>query len=255
MKLQMLGTGSAFAKVFNNNNALLKVDGRTLLVDCGITAPKALYELGYNFNDLDAILITHIHADHVGGLEEMAFQMKYIFGHKPTLYIAESLVNTLWENTLKGGLQQEETETLDDFFEVRPLVAGIPYEVLPGLRVELFSTLHIPNKANYSLLFNDFFYYSGDSIFNADLLQSLVNDRGVQIIFHDCQLHPPGIVHACLPQLLTLPQSLQERIYLMHYGDDQPSFIGRTGPMRFIEQHRIYEMNAVTFADQFISLE
>jgi ribonuclease BN (tRNA processing enzyme) len=255
LKLQMLGTGSAFAKVFNNNNALLKVDGRTLLVDCGITAPKALYELGYTFNDLDAILITHIHADHVGGLEELAFQMKFIFGRKPILYIADKLVKILWENTLKGGLQQEETKTLEDFFEVRPIVEGIPHEVLPGLRVELISTRHIPNKANYSLLINDFFYYSGDSTFNSSLLQSLINDRGVRIIFHDCQLHPPGIVHACLPQLLTLPPSLQERIYLMHYGDDQPNFIGRTGHMRFIEQHRIYEMNAVIFSEQFVSLE
>jgi ribonuclease BN (tRNA processing enzyme) len=253
LKLQMLGTGSAFAKVFDNNNALLMIDGRTLMVDCGITAPKALYELGYNFNDLDAILLTHIHADHVGGLEELAFQMKFIFDRKPILYIADTLVETLWENTLKGGLQQDETETLQSFFDVRPIVEGTAHEVLPGLRVELISTRHIPNKANYSLLINDFFFYSGDSIFNADLLQSLVYDRGVQIIFHDCQLHPPGIVHACLPQLLTLPQAIQERVYLMHYGDDQPSFIGRTGPMKFIEQHRIYEMNAITFADQFLA--
>jgi hypothetical protein len=46
VKVQMIGTGSAFAKVFNNNNALLTVEGLSLLVDCGITAPKALHELG-----------------------------------------------------------------------------------------------------------------------------------------------------------------------------------------------------------------
>jgi ribonuclease BN (tRNA processing enzyme) len=251
LKLQMIGTGSAFAKAFNNNNALLKVDGQTLLIDCGITAPKALYELGYQFDQIDAVLLTHIHADHVGGLEEMAFQMKYIYGRKPVLYIADKLIHPLWEHTLKGGLAQFETETLSDFFEVRPLTEGITHEVLPGLRVELIATRHIPGKANYSLLFNDYFYYSGDSVFDADHLQAMVDDRGVQIIFHDCQLHPPGVVHACLSQLLTLPHSLQEKIYLMHYGDDQPEFIGRTGLMRFIEQHRVYEMEALTFAEQF----
>lgn len=246
MKLQMLGTGSAFAKVFNNNNAMLMVDGRKLLVDCGITAPKALHELGYNFNDLDAVLITHIHADHVGGLEELAFQMKFIYGRKPILYLADTLVEPLWENTLKGGLQQYETETLNDFFEVRPLREGVKTELLPGLNVELLSTIHIPNKMNYSLLFNDFFFYSGDTTFNSDLLCSLVNDRGVKVIFHDCQLHPPGVVHACLSQLLTLPAIVQERLYLMHYADNQAEYIGRTGLMRFVEQHRVYDLNDLT---------
>ncbi len=251
MKIQMLGTGSAFAKAFNNNNALLTIDGLNLLVDCGITAPKALYEQGYSFNDLDAVLLTHIHADHIGGLEELAFQMKFIFGRKPILYLAEALVETLWENSLKGGLQQEPTDTLEDFFNVRPLTEGVSHELLPGLSVELIPTKHIPNKPSYSLLFNDFFFYSGDMVFDADLLADLVDNRGVQVIFHDCQLHPPGIVHACLSQLLTLPMSTQERVYLMHYGDEQPEFIGRTGQMRFIEQQKAYELNPQTFAGQF----
>ncbi|MCD9024282.1 MBL fold metallo-hydrolase [Cohnella silvisoli] len=255
LKIQMLGTGSAFAKVFNNNNALLTVDGLTLLVDCGITAPKALYELGYSFNDLDAILLTHIHADHIGGLEELAFQMKYIFGRKPILFLADTLVETLWEHSLKGGLQQDETETLHDFFDVRPLSVGQPHDLLPGLHVELIATRHIPNKANYSLLFNDFFFYSGDTVFDSDLLNSLVNDRDVRVIFHDCQLHPPGVVHACLSQLLTLPKAIQERVFLMHYGDDQPDFVGRTGPMKFVEQHRIYDVDQLTFAGQFGMIE
>lgn len=106
MKVQMLGTGSAFAKAFNNNNALFTVDGLNLLVDCGITGPKALHELGYSFNDLHAVLLTHIHADHIGGIEEYAFQMKFVYGRKPILYIADTLVETLWENSLKGGLNK-----------------------------------------------------------------------------------------------------------------------------------------------------
>jgi ribonuclease BN (tRNA processing enzyme) len=255
LKIQMIGTGSAFAKVFDNNNALITVDGQTLMVDCGITAPKALYELGYSFNDIDAVLLTHIHGDHVGGLEEFAFQMKYIFKRKPILYIADKLVEPLWEHTLKGGLQQEEAETLDHFFEVRPLAENVAHELFPGLRVQLLPTRHIPNKPNYSLLFNDFFFYSGDIVFDEVLLYTLVKYRGVKVIFHDCQLHSPGIVHACLSQLLTLPEIVQERVYLMHYGDEQPNFVGRTGLMKFVEQHRIYEMNQLTFAEQFGMME
>lgn len=246
MKITMLGTGSAFAKAFNNNNAIIETEGRLLLVDCGITAPKALHELGYGFNDLHAVLITHIHADHIGGLEEFAFQMKFVYGRKPILYIADTLVQPIWEHSLRGGLQQDEAETLHDFFDVRPLSIGARHELMPGLDVELVPTRHIPNKPNFSMLFNGFFFYSGDTVFDPDLLAGLVRDRNVKVIFHDCQLHPPGVVHACLPQLLTLPAELQERIYLMHYGDDQPNFIGRTGAMTFIEQQIAYEVEQLT---------
>jgi len=246
MKIQMLGTGSAFAKSFYNNNALITVDDRNLLLDCGITAPGALHRLGYDFNDLHAVLITHIHADHIGGLEELAFQMKFIYNRKPILYIAEALVEPLWEHSLRGGLWQQEFQTLGDYFDVRPLTPGVSRELMPGLSVEPIPTRHIPNKPSYSMLFNGFFFYSGDTVFDADLLASLVRSRGVKVIFHDCQLHEPGIVHACLPELLTLPDDLQERIYLMHYGDDQPDFVGCTGRMEFIEQQVVYELDRLT---------
>lgn len=242
MKLQMIGTGSAFAKKFYNNNAWLETEGGVLLVDCGITAPKALHDMGKNFGAIDAVLISHIHADHIGGLEELAFQMKFFFKRKPKLYIASSLVKPLWENSLRGGLEQDGYNSLDDYFDVRPLQPGVPTELLPGIKAELIQTRHIPNKISYSFVFNDEFFYSADMVFSPELLEHLVKDRGVKIIFHDCQLQSPGEVHADLASLLTLPPEIQQITYLMHYGDDQPNYIGRTGYMRFVEQWKVYEI-------------
>jgi glyoxylase-like metal-dependent hydrolase (beta-lactamase superfamily II) len=239
----MLGTGSAFAKAFYNNNALLDFQGAKLLVDCGHTAPRALKELGIGFNEIDAVLITHIHADHIGGLEELAFQSKFFFNRKPVLYISEDLIEPLWQHSLRGGLEQDDCSKIDDYFEIRPLQANVPREVFPGLRVELLLTPHIPGKNSYSILFNDYFFYTSDMVFNRELLERLVRERGVAVIFHDCQLHPPGTVHADLNSLLTLPEELQQRIYLMHYGDDQPQFVGKTGRMKFVEQHKVYKID------------
>lgn len=243
MKLQMLGTGSAFAKAFFNNNALLHADHKKLMIDCGITAPLALHQLGYTFNDIDALLITHIHGDHVGGVEEFAFQMKFVYKRKPLLYIADALIEPLWEHTLKGGLYQEDTPSLSDYFEVRLLAEGIKTELLPGLHVELLRTKHMPNKISYSMLINEHIFYSSDMIFDAQLLQHLACDRQVQLILHDCQLQAPGVVHASLPELLTLPEHIQRLIYLMHYGDNQPDYIGLTGPMEFLQQQKIYQLD------------
>jgi len=240
MNIRMIGTGSAFAKTFYQNNALIESGGRTLLLDCGSTAPLALHRLGVDIGDIAAILISHIHADHVGGLEEIGFRMKFIYGRKPVLYAVDTLFEPLWEHTLKGGMQQEGLESIDAFFDCRPLRAGQPAELIPGLVAEPILTRHIPNKPSYSFLFNGSFFYSADMVFDPELLKHLTCERGVRTIFHDCQLHPPGAVHACLPELLTLPEEIQERIWLMHYGDDQPNFVGRTGKMRFVVQHRVY---------------
>ncbi len=235
----MLGTGSAFAKRYFNNNALLDAEGGTVMLDCGITGPAALHSLGRTFNDIDALLLSHIHADHIGGVEEFAFQMKFVYNRKPVLYIPEPLTNVLWENSLKGGLVQEEWTKLDDFFEVRPLREGEAAELVPGLSVEPIRTPHIAGKASYSYIVNRTFFYSADMTFQPELLAELAG-RGCTVFFHDCQLKSPGIVHASLDELLTLPETMQERIWLMHYDDTKPQFEGRTGKMRFVEQHSLY---------------
>lgn len=243
LQIQMIGTGSAFAKTFYNNNALIYADGFTLLIDCGITAPRALYELGIPLNQIDAVLISHIHADHVGGLEELAFQYMYVFKRKIKLLVPDSLETVLWEHTLRGGLENkaEGLVSLNDYFDVVPLAERTATSIHPELTVELLPTDHIPGKASYSLLLNGKVFYSADMKFNAPLLIGL-HERGCELILHDCQLFRPGTAHACLDELITLPEEVQENVLLMHYGDNMSEFIGKTGRMAFMEQFKTYTL-------------
>jgi len=231
----MIGTGNAFAKNFYNNNALIEYNSYRLLIDCGITLPCALYNYGLSFNKLDAVLISHIHSDHVGGLEILALKMMFEYRLKPTLYIAESLVEPLWNNSLKGGLLQGNLNQLDDFFNVIPLKTNLNYTLTEGLQVKLIQTNHISGKDSYSFVVNDSFFYSADMVFDADLIHQLVG-QGINTIYHDCQLESPGLVHASLEELLTLPANIQQKISLMHYGDNIGNYIGKTGAMQIVKQ-------------------
>lgn len=243
LELQMIGTGSAFAKTYFNNNALLTDGAFTLLIDCGVTAPLALHRLGKSFDDVDAVLITHIHADHVGGLEELAFKMKFTYKRKIKLYIAETLVTVLWEHSLRGGLYQEgEITCLEDLFEVCPLAPEQAYDISGHIRVELIPTRHIPGKNSYSLFINERLFYSADMVYDPGLLQQLVERRGCRMIMHDCQLEGPGEVHTTLDELMRLPEQIRSITYLMHYADNKDDFVGKTGGMAFIEQGRIYSV-------------
>lgn len=71
MRYCSLGSGS-------RGNATLVEAGRTrLLVDCGFnlsTTEKRLAAVGVSARQLDAVLVTHEHSDHVAGIERLARQ-------------------------------------------------------------------------------------------------------------------------------------------------------------------------------------
>jgi ribonuclease Z len=50
------------------SSLLLRIEGRMLLFDCGEGTQVGLKRLGVGFKTLDAIFISHLHADHVSGL-------------------------------------------------------------------------------------------------------------------------------------------------------------------------------------------
>ncbi len=238
MHIRMLGTGSAFSKKYDNNNALVTYAGHRLLIDCGVTASRALHQMQVELPEISGVLITHLHADHVGGLEEYGLRMKYVYNKKPILFITEELATLLWERTLRGGMEDavEGLVKLEHFFDVVFLPEDQAIEIFPGFYVELIRTQHIPGKLSYSLFLNHELFYSSDIVFTPELLTDIYEQRNCKYILHDCELSSNPTVHCTLNQLLTLPQELQSKIWLYHYGDTMESFIGKTGAMRFMVQ-------------------
>lgn len=242
VEVKMIGTGNAFAKRYFNNNALVTVNGFRLQIDCGVTAPYALHQMNVSLTDIDALLITHIHGDHVGGLEEFAFQMMFKYMKKPVLYVPSAIADTLWNSTLRGAMEVvgQGLISLDSYFNVHLIGPMKPFSIHNGLTVELVPTKHIPGRPSYGVLINETLFYSSDMVLDADLLVRLIDEGRCRHIMHDCQLVGKGEVHATLEELLTLPERIQERILLMHYNDEMEQWIGKTGPMRFVEQHKTY---------------
>lgn len=61
MEITLLGTGSIYSKY---NCASCIID-RKILIDIGPGTVKELLKLGYKIQDIDIILITHLHSDHI----------------------------------------------------------------------------------------------------------------------------------------------------------------------------------------------
>jgi ribonuclease BN (tRNA processing enzyme) len=256
-----VGCGSAFAKkLFQNNYLIIKGDTH-VMVDCGTRAPTALAGLGLSVTDISTWLITHSHADHIGGLEEVMLMGRYFARRKPAVIITEEYQKTLWEHSLSGGNRPNEVHdgvmlTFDDYWEpIRPVtVDGQPRDTrevnLGELNIKLVRTKHFPEQAaswqdsaySVGLIIDDRILFTGDTKFDPELLTSYDDLYSFEYIFHDVQFFPGG-VHTSLDELCTLPPELKRRIILTHYQESWRDHVKRVkseGFVGFAQQSSFY---------------
>jgi len=244
LEIVFIGVGSAFALEHNQTNFLIIKGGQHIMVDFGMTGPKALAQVaGLKVTDLQYILPTHSHADHVGGIECLGLTNRYVgmkFLSQPKLWmiIPEEYQRILWDYTLRGGLEYNEEErdtkrklSFSDFFRViRPTwKTNQPREIFEaevgGIHLEIFRTKHIPEQSedweasfvSFGLFIDGRVFISGDTKFDRDLIDMYAPRS--EIMFHDVQFFP-GAVHAPLTDLRTLPEEIKSKMLLMHYADN-----------------------------------
>ena len=69
MRLHILGCGDAFGSGGRNQSGyLVEATDRLFLLDCGPTTLLAMKRAGFDPRRLDAIILSHLHGDHFGGI-------------------------------------------------------------------------------------------------------------------------------------------------------------------------------------------
>lgn len=268
LTLTFLGVGSAFAKRNYNSNLLIEawhhgpdvqsVPDDTLLVDFGSTGPLALYQLmgqpGFaylnhsgtiNYPAIHKVFVTHQHADHIGGLEEMALMNAYVYRDpsrdkpfKPQIISSLSILMNLWDHSLKGGLSvmAGRYALLQDYFFILALnhqeSGRNGFQMLKRYRFTLFPTDHIQVQhkfdwPSFGLFIEDSqtgesVFYSGDTRFDYPAYAGMM--ERARLCFHEVQLlGEPAPVHTLLSELRTLPENVRRKTHLYHFTDDWDS--------------------------------
>ena len=223
--VRVLGVGDAFTSLYWNASLVLEGGGARVLVDAPPALARALATLGdqggapVGLDDVEHVIVTHLHGDHVGGLEQLLFWRRFVTRRPVTIHAIEPVLRDLWETRLRGGMEKllqrtGETKTLrlEDYARLAPLGSGA--NDVAGFAVEWRPTIHhIPTAALRFRRGSGTFGYSADTAFDPGLIEWLAAS---DLFFHETN-HG---VHTPLASLVTLPDAVKERMRLIHYPDE-----------------------------------
>lgn len=244
MKVLWLGTGSALSKERYHTNALIETkSGKRVLLDCGYTAYRALLDIGLGMNDVDGCMVTHLHGDHVLGLERLAIETHIVQKQRIPLWVPEAIEKPLWNNVLQGllggtwndfqsGTTRE--KQLDDVFEVHTVRPDEAFDAF-GLTCIPFTVPHLKGRSTVGYLMQESDQSSKIVMIVPDASLASAIDQSQEdgsktymdvygavadVIFHDCFSKEPKLPsHTSLEELQRLPAEIQAKTFLIHDDD------------------------------------
>ncbi|MBI3725394.1 ribonuclease Z [bacterium] len=225
LSVRVLGVGDAFTSRHVNASVIVEADGTRILVDAPPALARGLAALGerggprLSLDDIDHVIVTHLHGDHVGGLEQLLFWRRFVTKRKCTVHAIPEVLADLWEKRLAGGMERlvdtkgvASALSLEDYAVVEPLEKGKTR--IGSLEVEWRPTFHhIPTSALKLSSGKKAVGLSADTSFDLDLIEWLAAS---DVFFHETN---HGI-HTPLASLVALPARLKERMRLIHYPDE-----------------------------------
>lgn len=253
MKLIFLGTGSAFTVGDGNyhSNMMIQSDsGRNLLVDCGGDARFSLYEQGFSYGDVHSVYISHLHADHVGGLEWLGFTTKFDprLLPKPELFICETLVEKIWNSVLSGGLSSltDRKPNLSTYFNVKVINLDLIFR-WEGVVFKLVKTIH--NTSNeyiypsYGLFFSvneKNIFITTDTQYTPEYLMPYY--QKADLIFQDCETAATKTgCHSHFSELGRMDPNIKKKMWLYHYQPGQLPNAIKAGFKGFVKKGDVFE--------------
>jgi ribonuclease BN (tRNA processing enzyme) len=257
--IKFLGVGGAFAPISKgNSNMLITSNGKHMLIDCGGSVQYTLKdEFKVDPRDIDALWISHLHADHIGSLEWFAFYRHFMpkkdeSGNviKPKLYMVHSLMEELWETSLKGGLQSVEGKVmhLTNYFDCIPVMGNTNF-TWEGFVMTPVQTIHVMSgymfKESYGLLMENvasgkITFVTTDTQFCPYQLRVFYTKADQ--VFHDCEtLEQKSNVHAHYNDLKTLDADVRAKMWLYHYAGKIDS-VNADGFMGFVDKGQEFDL-------------
>ncbi len=228
-----LGTSHGFDPAGDLTSFVIWLNGKGILVDPSPEALAYLERIGVAPVDLPYVILTHVHADHDGGLLE-----KILGGGRTTVIASDPVFHSFLEKVRVLTGHDVEREGLVTQLSATP---GHPVAIDVGGEPALLETrwnLHPIPTNGFKLSFGGrTFGYSGDTQYDPKLLARL-RDAGklapaqfddlmhffwspdgtpkVDLLYHEAGIPP---IHTDKETLRGLPEAMRSRTFLVHIAD------------------------------------
>lgn len=223
VKVTILGCGDAFGAGGRLHSAyLVETPQSTFLVDCGPTVLQALKRLRIDPERIDAVVISHLHGDHFGGLPFLFMQYRYgaprsrpltVYGPPDVAARSQRLFEALYEKSAH--------EPMGFPLAYQELAPGAPH-AFADVRVLPFAVQHVTELCCLGFRFEmdgRVLVYSGDSAWTDDFIR---HARGADLFLCECSTFEPEVpIHISYREIAARARDIDcRRILLTHLGAD-----------------------------------
>ena len=161
MQLTLLGTGcpSVDYKRFGPSN-LISTNNAKVLVDCGSGVTQRLNQIKISSADIDALMLTHLHSDHIVDLYQLiisswhSYRVKpwIVYGPKGTKNFINKIMNA-WRDERTQRINYEARSSIQAFNIITKEFKNVGNLKIKDLKITYFEVDHKPVKFAYGFNF------------------------------------------------------------------------------------------------------
>lgn len=241
-QLEVLGIGDAFSATRYHTSFLIRAD-HWYLIDGPHSILRLFRERKIPPERVAGILLTHIHGDHVSGVETLLLWRKHCSNTRPRLYTSARVYQEFrdkffpsFAGSFSPDLQEVVLARPEDYVEFVELREGEVNRLEPSVGVEIRHNWHPAATLGLKLHFpRGKVGISGDTCYRPELLRRL-REKGVltaqeyeklagdwlwecDLIYHEVARQGPTS-HTLESDLLALPAETRKKLRLVHIADD-----------------------------------
>jgi ribonuclease Z len=197
MLVTLLGTGCPQVHPHRFGPAsLVQLGEASFLVDCGSGVTQRMAAARVSGARLDALLLTHLHSDHLVDLYQLVISSWHQGRERPQRIFGPAGTRAFAEATMEVWRKERELRIA---WECRPSTAGLELEVTEfeegviwdtdALRISAFAVDHRPVEPAFGFLFETAqvrVAFSGDTTVCDRLIEAA---KDVDLLVHECFIH------------------------------------------------------------------
>ena len=241
IKVKVIGGAGAFSDDNSSFLVTLKSKDKEIkfLFDCGENAFRYIRDTGEN---IDFVFISHIHQDHIGGLEKLIFFNYFVKGKQTKIFARE-------DTGIKKFLPEQKRYVNGEnvYTPMYELETRCEYITLNDFLIATYSVNHIA-VPTYGIQIIDeedniILYISGDTKATykiANNIKSILNNKEDEedkeekeqiVVFHDFQTFGTSInsIHCCKDDFEVIYKDIKDDVkwYLYHNDDFNKEYKGK----------------------------